>query len=45
MKSLLETLGRRGLFLFDPETAHGLSIKALKAFARRLTKRTLSARS
>lgn len=31
MKSLFETLGRRGLFLFDPETAHGLSIKALKS--------------
>ena len=29
--SLLDTLGRRGLFLFDPETAHGLSIAALKS--------------
>ena len=29
--SLLSTLGRKGLFLFDPETAHGLSIAALKA--------------
>jgi dihydroorotate dehydrogenase len=28
--SLLESLGRKGLFLFDPETAHGLSIAALK---------------
>jgi dihydroorotate dehydrogenase len=28
--SLLSTLGRKGLFLFDPETAHGLSIAALK---------------
>ncbi|MGK9336189.1 quinone-dependent dihydroorotate dehydrogenase [Sinorhizobium meliloti] len=26
----LEHLARRGLFLFDPEAAHGLSIKALK---------------
>ena len=24
-------LGRRGLFLFDPETAHGMSIAALKS--------------
>ena len=31
MNALFETLGRRGLFLFDPETAHGLSIKALKS--------------
>lgn len=30
MSSFFETLGRRGLFLFDPETAHGLSIKGLK---------------
>ena len=29
--SLLSDLGRKGLFLFDPETAHGLSIAALKA--------------
>ena len=29
--SFLSTLGRKGLFLFDPETAHGLSIAALKA--------------
>ena len=28
--SLLSTLGRKGLFLFDAETAHGLSIAALK---------------
>ncbi|HEV7246269.1 MAG TPA: quinone-dependent dihydroorotate dehydrogenase [Shinella sp.] len=28
--SLLSTLGRKGLFLFDPETAHGMSIAALK---------------
>ncbi|WP_312416277.1 quinone-dependent dihydroorotate dehydrogenase [Shinella sp.] len=28
--SLLSSLGRKGLFLFDPETAHGLSISALK---------------
>jgi len=28
---LLESLGRRALFQLDPETAHGLSIKALKA--------------
>ena len=29
--SLLSSLGRKGLFLFDPETAHGMSIAALKA--------------
>lgn len=29
--SLLSDLGRKGLFLFDPETAHGLSIAALKS--------------
>ena len=29
--SFLSSLGRKGLFLFDPETAHGLSIAALKA--------------
>lgn len=28
---LLEKIGRRGLFCLDPETAHGLSIQALKA--------------
>ena len=28
---VLESLGRRGLFCLDPETAHGLSIQALKA--------------
>jgi dihydroorotate dehydrogenase len=27
----LRDLGRRGLFLFDPETAHGMSIAALKS--------------
>ncbi|TCN36337.1 quinone-dependent dihydroorotate dehydrogenase [Sinorhizobium americanum] len=31
MTGALERLARRGLFLFDPETAHGLSIKALKS--------------
>ncbi len=30
MMSLLSSLGRKGLFLIDPETAHGLSIAALK---------------
>ena len=30
MTGPLELLARRGLFLFDPETAHGFSIKALK---------------
>ncbi len=30
MRSLLEVAGRRALFAFDPETAHGLSITALK---------------
>ena len=30
MMSLFEQIGRRVLFGFDPETAHGLSIKALK---------------
>ena len=29
--SILSDLGRRGLFLFDPETAHGMSIAALKS--------------
>jgi dihydroorotate dehydrogenase len=28
---VLEKIGRKGLFCVDPETAHGLSIKALKA--------------
>ncbi len=31
MSRLFDTLGRRALFLFDPETAHGLSIKGLKS--------------
>lgn len=31
MNDFLSSLGRRGLFMFDPETAHGLSIKALKS--------------
>src|SRR5690606_19270670 len=31
LMSLLSTLGRKGLFLLDPETAHGMSIAALKA--------------
>ncbi|HXV30826.1 MAG TPA: quinone-dependent dihydroorotate dehydrogenase [Sinorhizobium sp.] len=31
MTGPFESLARRGLFLFDPETAHGLSIKALKS--------------
>ena len=31
MTSLFDRLGRRALFLFDPETAHGLSIKGLKS--------------
>jgi dihydroorotate dehydrogenase len=30
MTSLLSRFGRRALFAFDPETAHGLSIKALQ---------------
>ncbi len=30
MIGAFETLARRGLFLLDPEQAHGLSIKALK---------------
>jgi dihydroorotate dehydrogenase len=29
--SLLERIGRKALFAFDPETAHGLSIAALKS--------------
>ena len=28
---VLEKIGRKGLFCVDPETAHGLSIKALRA--------------
>lgn len=31
MLDVLEKLGRRALFCLDPETAHGLSIQALKA--------------
>ena len=31
MISAFSMLGRRGLFLFDPETAHGLSIATLKS--------------
>lgn len=31
MPSLFDRLGRRALFLFDPETAHGLSIMGLKS--------------
>ncbi|WP_085031641.1 quinone-dependent dihydroorotate dehydrogenase [Ensifer aridi] len=31
MSGPIEFLARRGLFLFEPETAHGLSIKALKS--------------
>jgi dihydroorotate dehydrogenase len=31
MTGPFESLARRGLFLLDPETAHGLSIKALKS--------------
>ena len=31
MLDVLERLGRRALFCLDPETAHGLSIQALKA--------------
>jgi dihydroorotate dehydrogenase len=31
MLGLLERLGRRALFCLDPETAHGLSIRALKS--------------
>ena len=33
MRGLLESIGRRALFAFDPETAHGLSIAALKSGA------------
>jgi len=28
--SFIETLGLKALYNFDPETAHGLAIKALK---------------
>jgi dihydroorotate dehydrogenase len=31
MNDFLSSIGRRGLFMLDPETAHGLSIKALKS--------------
>jgi dihydroorotate dehydrogenase len=31
MKQALQSLGQRALFQLDPETAHGLSIKALKS--------------
>jgi dihydroorotate dehydrogenase len=31
MSDLLSTLGRKGLFMFDPEVAHGMSITALKS--------------
>ena len=31
MIEALRNLGRRGLLLFDPETAHGMSIAALKS--------------
>ena len=31
MLDVFERLGRQALFCLDPETAHGLSIKALKA--------------
>nr|WP_316652129.1 quinone-dependent dihydroorotate dehydrogenase [uncultured Gellertiella sp.] len=31
MSKLFDRLGRRGLFLFDPETAHGLSVTGLKS--------------
>lgn len=31
MISMFSDLGRRGLFMFDPETAHGMSIAALKS--------------
>ena len=33
MRDLFEALGRRALFVFDPEMAHGLSIAALKTGA------------
>jgi dihydroorotate dehydrogenase len=33
VKRLVESIGRRALFTFDPETAHGLSIAALKSGA------------
>lgn len=31
MSDIFSTLGRKGLFLFDPEVAHSMSIKALKS--------------
>lgn len=31
MASLFDRLGRRALFMFDPETAHGISIRGLKS--------------
>jgi dihydroorotate dehydrogenase len=31
MMGFLTDIGRRGLFMFDPETAHGMSIAALKS--------------
>lgn len=31
MSDFFSALGRKGLFLFDPEVAHGMSIKALKS--------------
>jgi dihydroorotate dehydrogenase len=31
MLGVLERIGRQALFCLDPETAHGLSIKALKS--------------
>ena len=31
LMALLEWLGRKALFAFEPETAHGLSIAALKS--------------
>ena len=31
MLDVFEWIGRRALFCLDPETAHGLSIKALKS--------------
>jgi dihydroorotate dehydrogenase len=31
MMDLFKAIGRRGLFLLDPETAHGMSISALKS--------------
>ena len=31
MIDIFKTVGRRGLFMFDPETAHGMSIAALRS--------------